>query len=1391
MRKFTKYIFLLLCFLTACQRVELVDPSLVPDLPEVSGEATVKISVCIPGELQTKAMGDSPATDIKNLYLVIFDSNGYFVEACQAEIGTRTDNVAEYKVTLTMTNQRRIIHFIANCPIDQIEYGHENVMISKLYVRKAQNTSEFETAYWHRKVVDYIIADEDGNLLDSNSQVLVGDANPLRNVPLLRNYTKITVEDSDNEDDNFHLLSYAVYNTIDIGTVAPYNKSKQEFQMFGRDNVLFSYDRLLSEGFEGHALAEAQLDSVIVDSDFMEPGTPFYMYERKISVRSNHESQWDESPTHIILKGIYTGKGYETNTTPTYYKVDLIREVNNSHQYYNLLRNFDYTFKLRSVVGAGYKTIQDAMSNPAGNNLAGSTHTQELTDVSDGKGRIMVSYTDTTLVSNHDITFKFRYIPDIHNPVAANNSVSLQGELDGNGNVLKGLKTTIDYGSDGDDWATVVFRVNDPTDVAQIQEITLNAGNNPNLQKTIRFRLMKPYSLEIACYNRSRQDQTFENPYNIIDEGIGKQLGIYMRIPSDLNKELFPLEFKVEADKLSISPDADEGNVAQVVSAPSVIPGKPDPSFHYLYRITYDEYSRIASDGSGKKVLLTKWLTNIVKSASYVVVDNKYFNIAASYFRNNGDQTEQSVLGHKRRFTDLRIDPNPVFKGKDVPVQIMFDLDSREQNFLPKKVHVELEGMVCTKHKDTSFDVFLTANAKDDEKVISTLPANTKVVEMQPGSRSVVIDGLITTVKDHSDTKNEAAETGPIRFTLSTPESANSEVEGYHTVSSDVATRTAPYFTMLSISPNPIIYGVDVPVDIKFMMDSDDEKYFERNLTVKLHGLKTPEGDESINITPTQGSLVVRLSNLLTTDAEGDVSFTIEENGQDYNKYETRISDVATRRLAEFWGLRFNPVTVSNGIDRKVSISFNMDEEDEYFANRELTLTLTGMEYVAPDGKRLSTLTFTPSEKSLFPNLTRYMTIGNLVTTTETGNLSFSISAQGYNNEKATAEAKRSAVEFKNLSFTREGNIVSRINEGETVDFNFTMSYYEPGMTVDVTLDGFEPYQMPSSGDGSLVPADTRAATSYVFRPYEKNCKLKLKAVATESSSYSVQLAAANYGYASKAAGISKAIYKFDATASTYNVSNQNTEITINFTIPAEAWQAGVNTMPVNITLGRLVPTENNKLVGSDGSYVYNVTKRNDNKYNFKVKPSESGAGICTVKLEAAYFETATINNIVQTVNHALKMTNYVNVGNNEAWRAQAFYQLSEPMEKNTQYTFTCKVKSSATNQVGIFIKNTDGQQQQTWNISMSNISASWSQCTVTFTTDNNNSYNLLMFNIGTFVGDVYIDDVSLMRTTGNNKKELMRNNDFENGSDGWDITVNNDNNSNPRCEVTVVEEPK
>lgn len=1352
--------------MVACQRVELEDPTPAPDIPYVSGEATISFRVTLPGGMaQTKAMGDSPVTDINNLYLIIFDSNGYYVEFRQAEITNRVNNTADFKVTLTMTNQKRIVHFVANCPINQVGYGHESEVISKLYVKKGES---IETAYWHRMEVPYIIADNNGNLLNSNLEPYTQENNPFYNVPLLRNYTQITVEDNDNDDDNFQLLSYAVYNTIDIGTVAPYNKSKAAFQMFGQDGLLFSYDRLLADGFEGHVLTSAVLDSELTEADFMSPGTPYYLYERKISVRHDaEESEWSESPTHIIIKGIYTGKGYEDNTTPTYYKVDLIREMSDGNQYYNLLRNFDYTFRLRSVTGAGYATWEQAMENPAGNNLAGSTHTQKLTDVSDGTGRIMVSYTDTTLVSNHDIEFKFRYIPDIQTHKSSNREVSLVGELDGNGNVLKGLKYTIDY-ADGNEagWATVTFRVNDPSDIKQVQQITLKVADNPNLHKTITFTLMKPYTLDIICYDRNNQNQTVDNPDNVIPTGIGQELGIYLRIPDDLTRDMFPLEFKIEADKLSISPNVTEGNTMPVVSGKSVIPGKTEPAFHYLFTIqTYEIYQSLSKDQENhKKIAITRWYTNMVNSASYVVADNKYFNIAASYFRNSETQTEDQVLGHKRRYTDLRIDPNPVFYGIGESVKIMFDLDSREQDFLPKTVRVKLEGMECSKHGDTEFDVYLTADPNNDPKV-KDLPETTKVAKIQPGTRSVIVDGLVTTVASHSDVLNAEAKTGPIRFTLNP-----GEIDpDYYEVSSDVATRIAPAFTMLSISPNPVLTGTGIPVTLKFLMDADDDKFFNRDLTITLNGLKTAKsGLTEFVVRPSEGSLRVQIDSLVTSSDDGNISFTVKSND---NQYTPRTSETITRRNAAFWGLVINPTKVAQGKGKKLSISFNMDEDDANFATREITVTLNGMKYVHSETKEeRTTLTFKPSQ---FPKLTRYMTIGDLVTTDETGNVSFTVSATGY--ADATATAQRSEVEFRNLSFTRDGDIVSRINEGETVDFNFTMSYYEPGMTVNVTLDGFEPYDMPTSGDGSLVLAATRAATSYVFTPFERICKLNLRAINTTSSSYSVGLAAESYGFKPADAGISKAIHKFEAIANTYTVTSSNT-VTITFKIPANAWEAGQTTMPVNITLDRLDPADN-KLNGSNGNYVYNVTKDNSNSYNFTVKPSETTAGPCKVTLNADYFIGGIINitQIVRTSRPFLEFdfnsgnnqpftwwgTNNASVGvNNQRLRVEVRTRGAEAHTEQLAYnfgsgyfvtgreyylTFTISGTNkgnAADNKIYAYLQNNSDNYRRVVDFGPIEVPSQSTKITVSGVCTGTGDY--LVMHFGHFVGEIFIDDFEL-----------------------------------------------
>ena len=538
---------MILCLLTACQGPEIDETLDIPGDEIAVGEVTLTFGVnFIGGSPNTKAMGELPAIDIKTLHLVIFDENGYYIETREAEFvssGINPLSNNQYKVTLNLTDRRRIIHFIANCPLTQLRYGHENDIISNLYVSKAEKQGDIETAYWHRVEVPRIVVNDSGNVLPEIMTYF-------QNVPLLRNYSQITVVDND-ETDNFVLESFAVYNTISKGTVAPYNKNLLTFQSFFNkaEGELYSYDQLLSDRFEGHALAKVQLDTNLVESDFLAPGEPFYMYERKISVHMGGlEIQWDESPTHIILKG-----RYGDHTDPSYYKVDLIRDVNSVNQYYNILRNFEYKFMLKSVTGPGYKTLADAKKNAAGNNLSGSTETRDLVDVSDGNGRIIVSYTDTTLTSSSDIKLKFKYYPDVNSVTLDNEKVSVSGVLDGNGSVLKGLKGNINYnGADG--WAEVRFRVQELPAISQKQEIVLVTEDNSNLHKTIVYNLVAPYTMDLTCYDPTAAGYSD----NVIEEGIEQKVGLRLRIPNDLTENLFPLSFYIEADKLSIGPDVEE-----------------------------------------------------------------------------------------------------------------------------------------------------------------------------------------------------------------------------------------------------------------------------------------------------------------------------------------------------------------------------------------------------------------------------------------------------------------------------------------------------------------------------------------------------------------------------------------------------------------------------------------------------------------------------------------------------------------------------------------------------------------------------------------------------------------------------------------------------------------
>ncbi len=116
-------------------------------------------------------------------------------------------------------------------------------------------------------------------------------------------------------------------------------------------------------------------------------------------------------------------------------------------------------------------------------------------------------------------------------------------------------------------------------------------------------------------------------------------------------------------------------------------------------------------------------------------------------------------------------------------------------------------------------------------------------------------------------------------------------------------------------------------------------------------------------------------------------------------------------------------------------------------------------------------------------------------------------------------------------------------------------------------------------------------------------------------------------------------------------------------------------------------------------------------------------------------------------------------VAQTDNWATQMWYQFAEPLKAGTSYTFKCKGKATSAYDCGIFLQSSTTDTQQ-YGLGMS-FTTDWTDLTMTFTPDSDD-IDKITFNIGDFVGDITIDDVSFVQT--GTDKELIANGDFENG---------------------------
>lgn len=1089
----------------SCQAPELVEeiPSFEPG-SGVYGRVPIVFRATIPGlEVETKAMDHTP--DIRSFHLVVFDENGMFVEVAEAEMKGKpiTNNGRDYEqeftVVLTLSDQPRIIHFIANCPVNQIAYGHEASIIGNMYVENG------ETAYWsraevpHIQVVDEVFNQEDGTEHFHPCEHL---ENHLEHVHLLRNFAEILVEDETGADDPFQLMGFTVYNTIDRGTIAPYNNKNQKFQCFvdekeaaNGNEVIYDYEELmgLTYPYEGHALSSAMLNQNLPKDengkyiwygpnmvDTSQPQKHFFMYERKVSIRTDEEDKWRESPPHVIVKALY-------NNEECYYKFDLVYNVMENGvitdiQYYHILRNFLYRFKIKNVHSKGYSSPEEAVKGITSNNLSGSTTTSGLKEIAVGQNRISVSYTDTTIVNSGPINFRYKYEPDYATSDIVANSSDYVKLIDVNGNVVSShtVAQSDISGGDWDGYRNVVLNIAEPGNTIIEQVFTVKPQDYQLIRK-IRLILRKKLKMVVNCEPR-------------IKSGIDVEQYVQIKIQPGLTEDMFPLQLAIETEDLSLSPDASKNSIP-VQPGKSTIPSKNGKNtFYYVYTIdSYDDYNNseiFKRDENNYRIINTYWRTSCVNNASTVYVTNKYFDT---------ENASDSWTNVNYAWSNVAVSTQNIPKGLDREVSITFTKDASDNQ--QRQVEVTLDGMKY--NGNSTFTV--------------TIPANTK---------TYTVNGLKTTSVD-----------GKVGFSL--------DDASYMLASATSGDRVGNNFEPADFVQGSVGLGVGNEVQYSFTIPT---YYTGMEVNVTLDGLAPADGETSLEA-PADGRSAIKsyvfrptgtgtytLKLQTTNKDESTCSLTLEAEKYYYETVTSTIEQTAAKYA--FQSLTV-PESVRYGSGRTVSITFVLDATDNGYKNKDVYVTLVGM---TRDGKT----SFTYNTGNVANN--RQVTINNLVTTSDGDNLRVTVEAAEYMPITATI-SQRTTGEFKNVKFNKT-KVASKVGEVVELSFNIDNNSYYSGMVVNLELNGLEPvdgnysYTVTKSGDHKINLRTTQAV--------EGNCTAQLKAAGmTDSQVVTVQQTAATYALKMTNISGSSNIYDTQITYTHPSKFNRNATYTLTFYVKA------------------------------------------------------------------------------------------------------------------------------------------------------------------------------------------------------------------------------------------------
>lgn len=728
MRKFLFILLAGLMGLLSCSRErEQEAVSAIPDESLEGKQVTINLSV--PGFLpDTKALDEGGT--LNTLRLAVFGGSGYLKEYVEATPVRTTDYTYatldmdgnpvdhtvpcyNFTVTLTMSDSHRIIHFLGNGP-EIMPFGYDTA------VMPIQLSANGEMGYWQmidlpdgikaKRNSDGYYIDKYGNIIaedegffpsdypveaDRGKTRYVADSGTeaaFQGIPLIRNWAKIVL--SADNDSFFTPIALAAVNVPSRGAMAPYSAATGFIGDYQDRSFVYLEDEVK---YPGNLPSGTTFDGTIPDAaDFQyfkthsgqsamhngvanAIGGAVYLYERPAPTASI-------PPSYVIIYGHYRNPEDLDHEGDYFYKVDLMEnklvattggDEQWEARYYPIYRNFKYQIVVKKILSQGHATPAAAAASAGSADVSADVTTEHLSDISDGVGRLHVTpWMAKTFTRGHDAehlvtelaAFFSKSVDDEADMVTSTVSVELLPPVDGGSNIIGDLSIGApydptqhenpDYSRKG--WRTISFSLVPPGRVVRTQTIRVTGRHDyGRLYRDVIVTIQPVQPMTVNC-----------GEYRIAAEKYTSQ-NVSVNIPDGLVESMFPLQFIVEPQDQSLSPDNSKpDNNLPVVAGISIsedegYAGKQ--TFQYVKTLSWNDYlnlPRYEDDDEQVWRSFTCWfLTNRDESATKVWVYNEFFEKASDSF----------TIFRSKKFQNLHF-TTPIPEESDVVIPLTFEM---------------------------------------------------------------------------------------------------------------------------------------------------------------------------------------------------------------------------------------------------------------------------------------------------------------------------------------------------------------------------------------------------------------------------------------------------------------------------------------------------------------------------------------------------------------------------------------------------------------------------------------------------------------------------------------------------------------------------------------------